>query len=93
MARALGKGFALIIRGHGAVTVGESIEAACLSAISLERTAELQFMACMLLLSQSVKEDFQTPLLLEPKGEDIKVFINKKHFDFYLAKLKKYLKK
>jgi len=93
MARALGKGVALIIRGHGAVTVGESIEAACLSAISLERTTELQFMASMLLLSQSVKEDFQTPLLLEPKGEDIKAFINKKHFDFYLAKLKKYLKK
>ena len=39
MARALGRDSALMIRAHGAVTVGDSIEDACISAVLLEQTA------------------------------------------------------
>ena len=94
MARALGQDVALIIRGHGAVIVGESIEAACLNAIALKNTAEIHFMASVLLLSKSKKKDFQIPLLHQrDRKEDIKAFIHKRSWDFYRAKLKRYLRK
>jgi ribulose-5-phosphate 4-epimerase/fuculose-1-phosphate aldolase len=91
MAEVLGKGSAVIIRGHGAVTVGTSIEAACLCAVALEKTAEIQFMASMLLLSQAVQKDFQTPLIRPGSTESTSARILKRHWDFYLRKLKKYL--
>ncbi len=91
MARTLGKGFALILRGHGSVTVGDSIEAACLNSIALEKAAEIQFMASVLLLSQAMGKDFQIPLLREP-DEGNKARIQKRNWDFYLLKLNKYLK-
>ena len=91
MARALGDGFALILRGHGSVTVGDSIEAACLSSIALEKAAGIQFMASMLLLSQAMGKDFQTPLLSERDAGN-KARIQKRNWDFYLLKLNKYLK-
>ena len=92
MARALGNASALILRGHGSVTVGDSIEAACLNSIALEKAAEIQFMASMLLLSQAMGKDFQTPLLSERDPVN-KVRIQKRNWDFYLLKLNKYLKK
>lgn len=92
MARALGNGFALMLRGHGSVTVGDSIEAACLSSIALEKAAEIQFMASMLLLSQATAKDFKTPILLERDPVN-KARIQKRDWDFYVTKLNKYLKK
>lgn len=92
MAHALGRGVAVVIRGHGAVTVGESIEAACMTAVSLEKTAELQFMASVLLLAAgTAAKGFQIPRLAEVKGE-MKTFIDRRQFNFYRAKLRKYLK-
>jgi ribulose-5-phosphate 4-epimerase/fuculose-1-phosphate aldolase len=92
MAHALGTGVAVVIRGHGAVTVGESIEAACMTAVSLERTAELQFMASVLLLAAGpAAKGFQIPRLAEVKGE-MKTFIDRRQFNFYRTKLRKYLK-
>lgn len=93
MARALGKDLALIIRGHGAVTVGDSIEAACINAVALEKTAEIQFMASMLLLSQSTKKDFKTAKLFDREGADVKARLQKRHWDFYLSKLNRYVNK
>lgn len=93
MALALGKRHALLIRGHGAVTVGDSIEAACINAVNLERTAEIQFMASLLLLSRSIKEDFQTPLLYERGVGDLKGLVQKRYWDFYRAKLRTHSRK
>jgi len=92
MARALGDGFALLLRGHGSVTVGDSIEAACLNSIALEKAAGIQFMASVLLLSQATAKDFQRPLLSERDAVN-KARIQKRDWDFYVLKLNKYLKK
>jgi L-fuculose-phosphate aldolase len=97
MARVLGKGCAVLIRGHGIVTVGESIEDACLNAVNLEKLAGIQFMASMLLLSKAVKEDFQSPALWIPPaqkdGEDNMARLQKRRWSFYLSKLNRYLNK
>lgn len=45
LAEALGDGAAALIRGHGAVTVGESVAAAVTRMYVLERAARLQFVA------------------------------------------------
>ena len=92
MALALGKDLALMIRGHGAVTVGKSIESACINAVSLEKTAETQFMAAMLLLSPSIKADFKTAALFDPKTQEVKARVQKRHWDYYLSKLDSYLR-
>ena len=91
MAQALGKDLALMIRGHGAVTVGESIETACINAVSLEKTAEMQFMAAVLIFASSVKEDFKTAELFKPKTEEAQVRLHKRHWDYYLSELDRYL--
>ncbi len=97
MVKALGKSSALIIRGHGSVTVGESIEAACLTALALEKTAEIQFMASMLILSRSVEKNFVTPMLTvhpaQRDGVDTFARLRKREWDFYLGRLKAYVKK
>lgn len=90
MARALGQDLALMIRGHGAVTVGDSIEDACIHAVALEKTAEMQFMASMLLLSPSVKADFKTTALFDPKTPEGKARVQKRYWAFYLSKLNRY---
>lgn len=97
LSRLLGKGYAVIIRGHGIVTVGTSIEAACLNAVNLEKLAETQFMASMLLLRKTVKDDFQAPALWIPPaqhdGEDNLARLQKRRWSFYRSKLDGYLKK
>lgn len=45
LARALGQASAVIIKGHGTVTVGRSIDEACITALYLERTAKIQAIA------------------------------------------------
>jgi L-ribulose-5-phosphate 4-epimerase len=95
MAQTLGKGFALVIRGHGAVAVGESIETACLNAVYLEKIAEVQFIASMLLLSRSIQKNFQSPRIYMPparrNGEDNIARLRNREWDFYISKLNKYL--
>jgi ribulose-5-phosphate 4-epimerase/fuculose-1-phosphate aldolase len=41
LAAALGKSSALMIKGHGIVTVGETIDEACINALYMERTAKI----------------------------------------------------
>ena len=41
LAAALGKASALMIKGHGIVTVGETIDEACINALYMERTAKI----------------------------------------------------
>jgi L-fuculose-phosphate aldolase len=45
--RALGKRRAVVHRGHGMVTVGRSIEEACITAIMIEHTARMQLLASL----------------------------------------------
>ncbi len=45
LARVLGQASALIIKGHGTVTVGRTIDEACITALYLERTAKIQAIA------------------------------------------------
>ncbi|MBI4523908.1 MAG: class II aldolase/adducin family protein [Deltaproteobacteria bacterium] len=45
VAAALGQAYALVLRGHGSVTVGESVEAACMITLTLEETARQQWIA------------------------------------------------
>jgi ribulose-5-phosphate 4-epimerase/fuculose-1-phosphate aldolase len=45
LAKALGPAPAVMIKGHGIVTVGKSIDDACINALYMERTAKLQAMA------------------------------------------------
>jgi ribulose-5-phosphate 4-epimerase/fuculose-1-phosphate aldolase len=45
LAKALGNSVAVVIRGHGIVTVGRTIKEACMTALYLERTAKIQAVA------------------------------------------------
>lgn len=45
VAAALGKAYALVLRGHGSVTAGESLEEACIHTLTLEETARQQWIA------------------------------------------------
>lgn len=45
VARALGQANALVLKGHGSVTVGESLEEACIRTLTLEETARQQWIA------------------------------------------------
>ncbi len=48
LARAMGKGIAIVIKGHGIVAVGKSVDEVFTTALYLERTAKIQAMACAL---------------------------------------------
>jgi L-ribulose-5-phosphate 4-epimerase len=45
VAAALGQSCALVLRGHGSVTVGASVEEACIRTLTLEETARQQWIA------------------------------------------------
>jgi ribulose-5-phosphate 4-epimerase/fuculose-1-phosphate aldolase len=45
LAAALGQSCALVLRGHGSVTVGASLEEACIRTLTLEETARQQWIA------------------------------------------------
>jgi ribulose-5-phosphate 4-epimerase/fuculose-1-phosphate aldolase len=91
MARALGQSSALMIRGHGVVTVGASIESACLCAIGLEKAAETQFIASILVTGQRKASDFQTALLNDLRGPEA-LRRDLRNWDFYHSKLRRYLR-
>ncbi len=48
LADALGQARAVLLRGHGAVTVGETVEEICALAVMLEETARVQFQAAQI---------------------------------------------
>jgi ribulose-5-phosphate 4-epimerase/fuculose-1-phosphate aldolase len=45
LARALGQASAVMIKGHGIVTVGATIDEACINALYMERTAKIMAIA------------------------------------------------
>ena len=62
LVEALGDAPGITISGHGIVTVGSSIDQACLNAMYMERTAKIQH-AAMLVGFRGVSEEFQAMLL------------------------------
>ncbi len=48
LAKTLGQGPAVIIKGHGIVSVGKNVDEACMNALYVERTAKMQAMAHLL---------------------------------------------
>jgi len=56
LARALDKASAIMIKGHGIVTVGKTIDEACMSALYMERTAKIQAMSHLLGFSGPTEE-------------------------------------
>jgi len=48
LAKALDKASAIMIKGHGIVTVGKTIDEACMTALYMERTAKIQAIAHLL---------------------------------------------
>jgi L-fuculose-phosphate aldolase len=57
LARTLGDANGMMIKGHGIVTVGKSIDEACINAVYMERTAKIMAMAKLFGFS-GVPEDF-----------------------------------
>jgi len=57
LARTLGDAKGMMIKGHGIVTVGKSIDEACINALYMERTAKIMAMA-KLFGFKSVPADF-----------------------------------
>ncbi len=57
LARTLGDANCMMIKGHGIVTVGKSIDEACMNAVYMERTAKIMAMA-QLFGFKSVPDDF-----------------------------------
>jgi 3,4-dihydroxyphthalate decarboxylase len=57
LARTLGNANGMMIKGHGIVTVGKSIDEACINALYMERTAKIMAMA-QLFGFKSVPDDF-----------------------------------
>jgi len=57
LARTLGDANGMMIKGHGIVTVGKSIDEACINAVYMERTAKIMAMA-QLFGYRSVPNDF-----------------------------------
>jgi len=57
LARTLGSANGMMIKGHGIVTVGKSIDEACINAVYMERTAKIMAMA-QLFGFKSVPDDF-----------------------------------
>ena len=66
LAGALGKGLAVVIRGHGVVTAGKSIKEACMYALYLERTAKMQAIANILGFQR------EGPEFMNQMGESVK---------------------
>jgi ribulose-5-phosphate 4-epimerase/fuculose-1-phosphate aldolase len=62
LAQALASGNALVIKGHGVVTAGKSIDEACMLALYLERTAKIQGLAMSLGYGGPTR-DFQDAIL------------------------------
>ncbi len=59
LARAMSEAPAIMIRGHGIVTVGKSVDEACMNALYMERTAKIQAIAHIFGFSGPTEEFFE----------------------------------
>ena len=61
LAHALGEAAGIMIKGHGIVTVGKTVDEACMNALYMERTAKIQAIAHLLGFS-GITEEFLNEL-------------------------------
>jgi L-fuculose-phosphate aldolase len=85
LAKTLGSSRALLIRGHGAVTVGESVEAAFLASLYLEENCRHQLFASLLGKPRPFTTDETARVLKATWGED-GARLAQKVWSFYLTK-------
>lgn len=57
VAKVLGMGYSVLLQGHGAVTVGNTLEEMCAAAIALEATADIQLLATLLGTPKTLTQD------------------------------------
>jgi ribulose-5-phosphate 4-epimerase/fuculose-1-phosphate aldolase len=88
-ARALGNHPALLLRGHGIVTVGDSIEAACLMAIRVNDVASHQLLAMVIRGARRLmqQESLATPKILDAKKTQWRNW--SRVWEYYRRKLEK----
>ncbi|MEX0801712.1 MAG: class II aldolase/adducin family protein [Candidatus Binatia bacterium] len=91
LARTLDKANAVMIKGHGIVTVGKTIDEACMNALYMERTAKIMAMAQLFGFS-GVPDDFietlagsKEKLLSRPRGK----MTHSADWNYYAEKIKK----
>jgi L-ribulose-5-phosphate 4-epimerase len=67
---ALGDGYALVLRNHGTVSVGDTVENACIVAFALEETAHLQWLATALGPPQKISTAERKSVLTGKRKEE-----------------------
>jgi L-ribulose-5-phosphate 4-epimerase len=91
LARALGTASAIMITGHGIVTVGASIDEACMNALYMERTAKIMAIARLHGYRGPTPESIQTlsgsreKLFRRPRDE----MFHSAEWNYYAEKVKK----
>ncbi len=91
LARALGNASAIMIKGHGIVTVGATIDEACINALYMERTAKIMAIARLHGYQGPTQESIQTltgsreKLFRRPRDE----MFHSAEWNYYADKIKK----
>jgi ribulose-5-phosphate 4-epimerase/fuculose-1-phosphate aldolase len=91
LAKALGDASSVMIKGHGIVTVGASIDEACINALYMERTAKIMAVARLHGYQGPTQESIQTlsgsreKLFRRPRDE----MFHSAEWNYYADKLKK----
>jgi ribulose-5-phosphate 4-epimerase/fuculose-1-phosphate aldolase len=91
LARTLGNASAMMIKGHGIVTVGATIDEACINALYMERTAKIMAIARLHGYQGPTQESIQTlsgsreKLFRRPRDE----LFHSAEWNYYADKIKK----
>ena len=91
LARALGTASAIMIKGHGIVTVGATIDEACINALYMERTAKIMAVAGLhgyqgpTAEAIKVQSDSRTKLFRRPRDE----IFHSADWNYYAEKVRK----
>jgi ribulose-5-phosphate 4-epimerase/fuculose-1-phosphate aldolase len=91
LAKALGNASAIMIKGHGIVTVGETIDEACINALYMERTAKIMAIARLHGYQGPTAESIQTQsesrqkLFRRPRDE----IFHSADWNYYAEKVKR----
>ncbi|MBI3078092.1 MAG: class II aldolase/adducin family protein [Deltaproteobacteria bacterium] len=83
VAKAMGDGFAILLRGHGCVCAGATVQEACVTVLSLEKTAWLQLMASVVGKPRPIPVEFTDGRFIQGL-ERHEFFANP--WDFYVHK-------
>jgi ribulose-5-phosphate 4-epimerase/fuculose-1-phosphate aldolase len=68
--KAIGDGYAVVLKNHGVVVVGDTVENACVVAFALEETAQLQWIATALGTPQKISSGEVRSVLTGERKEE-----------------------